>query len=576
MKYFVYLLFLPMLALLALSSQTTLVAQEWSVDQAEADQLARRLVSPEILKTLENFENDPDLGIPVEVTRETLSLDQLLRIFRLFREAQEQHFVLRQENIEKLVIGSTFATNRTESTFMVQGIEFRQLRLIINADADEADLMAYFANPLGYMRSARIESAEDLSNIEELEGFYVSLVDSLNRPRALTFFREFQFGQPLQLRLIGSTGLDTYFSQYNFRFEVIEVENGRLASLDPRTGEVFVEPDQNFYGNIRLHYRVTLFGERSTPGVVTLQIRPPLMAVAESFDLRAGRPVDILYVVDNSSGTEEQQATLGESFVRFIAAFGEYNRRIRIAAIATSSTDAWRGELLSLPSGEQMIESSDPRFSEKVQKLIQPGAEKERRQSAILPTNNFFASGPGREFLRDDAFFAMIIISQKDDDYLETGDPERIMNVYRNTMRVMKRPSDMRIDAVVRYGTRTWFGRSSQGKVYAQLAEEFGGRVIDITRDFSQDLTRIGVEISRRAQQAFPLVEPLYIGAIDSAQVFVDGQLVSRNPVDGWTYEPESNRILLHGAALEASFGKIVRVLYSTIDRGRFQSTHDG
>lgn len=545
------------------------------LDQAEANRLSRQLAPVEILKAMEEFEKHAEYGVPLEITRDFISLDRLLRILRIFREAQERHYVLRQENIEKLVIGSTFATNRSESTFTVQGIDFRQLRLIVDARADEADLIAYFENPLGYMRSARIAADEDITDIEELEGFYISLIDSLARPRALSFVREYGFGESMELRLIGSTGLDSLFSQYNFRFELDSISAGEVSFFDARTGEVVVQPPPDFFGDLEVYYRVRLFNERSSTGVVTLRVNPPLQPVAETFDLRAGRPVDLLYVVDNSSGTEQQQETLGASFVRFIEAFGAYNQQIRVAAIATSSTDAWRGTLLSLPGGERIIESSDPRFAEKVQELIQPGAERERRQSAILPTNNFFASGEGREFLRESAFFSMIIISQKDDDYLETGDPERIMSIYRNTMNVMKRPEDMRIDAVVRYGTRTWFGTSRQGRVYAQLAEEFGGRVIDITRDFTEDLIQIGVEISRRAQQSFQLVEPLYTGAIDAVQVMVDGNIISRNPVHGWTYDEDTNRILLHGDALEASFGKVVRILYSTIDRGRFQVTYE-
>lgn len=555
-----WLLFLPGL----------LLGQEQiSSDQQEADSLRSRLVDTNILKTMEAFENREDQGIPLEVTRESLTLGKLSLILRLFLDVQEENYLLRQQNIEKIVIGSIFATTRGDETYQQNGVSFNKLRLFVNAAADSAELENYFANPFGAMRSASSAGADD-DTIEELEGFYVRALNALDRPRALNFSREFNFGESLEGRLIGSTGPDTQFSQFNFRFQIEDVENAELESFDPRTGEFEVEVEPDFYGTVDINYRVQLFGELSSLATHRLRVEPPLLPVVDTYDLRAGRPVDILYVVDNSSGTEKQQEVLGESFVNFIEAFGAYNRKIRVAAIATSSTSAWTGDLLALPSGEKILSSSDPAFVEKVTQLIQPGAEKEKRQSAILPSNNFFASPMRKEFLREGAFFSMIIISQKDDDYLETGDPEKIMEVYRHTMSVIKPKGDLRVDAVVKYGTKSWWGTSNQGKVYAQLAREFGGRVIDITQDFTDDLIAIGYEISRQAQESFLLAEEVYIGALSTMQVYVAEEMMPRDPVNGWSYNPETNRVILHGDALDKSFGQVVKVYYSTIDDGRF------
>lgn len=548
-----------------------LLSREVGLDQQEAQFLKSRLAPIPVLKTVEAFENKTDQGVPVEITRESVTHGKLSLILRLFLLAQEENYLLRQENIEKLVIGSTFATTRSEETYEQNGVDFNKLRLFIDARADTTAIQDYFANPFGANSNRRGGGDPNGDSIEELEGFYVRAMNALDRPRALNYVEEYGFDERLEGRLIGSTGPDTLFSQYNFRYEIESVEGAEIAFFDPRTGVFRLSTEPDFYGTARIEYRVQLFGERSSPGVLQLRKEPPLMPIIETFDLRAGRPVDILYIVDNSSGTENQQSVLGESFVRFIESFGNYNKKIRVAAIATSSTSAWTGDLLALPSGERILSSSDPAFIDKVTRLIQPGAEKEKRQSAILPSNNFFASPTRREFLRDGAFFSMIIISQKDDDYLETGDPERIMDVYRHTMSVIKDPEDMRVDAVVKYGTKTWFGRSKQGKVYAQLANEFGGRVIDITQDFSDDLIEIGYEISRRAQESFTLTNPLYLDDRETLQVFIDEELTPRDPENGWSVDSENNRILLHGEALENSFGKVVKIYYSTIDTGRFQ-----
>lgn len=548
-------------------------AADGMLEQKEAEALLEQPPSDRILDVLKEFESRPDIGLQVEMTRDYIDPAKLALILDAFIEMREDNYVLRPDNIHRLVIGSLFATSQTEETYLVNGVPFNKLRLVVDAGADLSDIRSYFENPMRALtantqRGSRPPGEGD-EPIEELESISVQALGVLDRLRALSYRIDLPFGSEIAGRLIGTTGPASPFNRYNFRYSIEAVDGAELVALDPRSGRFRLEAPEDFFGEIEVTYRVSLFEETSAAGTLTIGIEPPLRSMADTFDLRAGRPVDILYVVDNSSGTEKQQAQLAESFVEFIEAFGNFNRKIRIAAIATSSRTAWRGELLKLPGGESMLSSSDPDFVDKVKALIQPGAERERRQSAILPTNNFFASETRKEFLRDDAFFSMIIISEKDDNYLETGDPDYIMRIYRHTMDVIKDPEDMRVDAVVKYGTKTWFGRSKQGEVYAMLAREFGGRVIDITQDFTDDLIQIGYEISRRAQESFDLSFPVYDKAVGNMQVFVDEQPVSRNSSHGWSYHPGENRIRLHGQALERSFGKVIKVFYSTIDRRR-------
>ncbi len=538
-------------------------------DSRELQQILNQQAPTNVLKALELFENDQDNGVALEVTRDTLNLAQLYVVLDLFKSAQEENYLLRQENIDRLVLGSMFATSQSDSTYQRNGISFNKLRLVVDAGAPVADIREYFNNPMGSMVTGGREPTSDSDQngpIEELEGMLVEGMGAFGQPRGLIYTIERPFGATIEDRLVGTTGLETPFNQYNFHYSISEVQGGEIEFFDPRTGEFALATDLGFYGEVKVNYQVKLFNKTSSTGTLTIKVEPPLKAVVDSYDLRAGRPVDILYVVDNSSGTEKFQSQVAESFTNFISEFGAFNQKIRVAAIATSSTNAWTGELLTLPGGENMLISSDPDFAEKVKTLVQPGAEQERRQSAILPTNNFFASEQRKEFLRDDAFFSIIIISEKDDDYLKTGDDETIMAIYRNTMRVIKDPGDLRVDAVVKYGSKTWLGPSRQGEVYAHLAREFGGRNINITEDFTGELIEIGKEISRRAQQAFPLSQRPYSTTATGIQVSIDENLIQRDPNNGWTYDPDNNRILLHGAALEDSFGKQVTIFYSQID----------
>ena len=543
-----------------------------SSNQVEAEGLLLSPPSPRLLAVLKAWEEQDESDLQVELTREDIEPAKLELILNLFLDVQKENFLIRDENIQRLVVGSLFATSQTRETYEVNGINFNKLRLVIDGGADISDIQSYFVNPMRAVTGGGVDSGNDDEgdeSITELDSISVEGIAAADRLRALNFSQELGFGESLQGRLLGSTGLATPFNRYNFVYQIESVDGAELIELDPRSGQFKLKSSANFFGEITVNYRVSLFDRLSDTAQLVLQVEPPLKSLVDTYDLRAGRPVDILYVVDNSSGTENQQAQLCESFVEFIEAFGAFNREIQVAAIATSSKTAWTGELLKLPGGESMISSSDEEFVEKVKMLIQPGAENERRQSAILPTNNFFASDQRKAFLREDAFFSMIIISEKDDNYLETGDPDYIMRIYRNTMGVIKAPENMRVDAVVKYGTKTWFGRSKQGEVYAGLAREFGGRVIDITQDFSEDLIEIGYEISRRAQESFDLSFPVYEKSIGTMQVFVGDQPVSRNANDGWVYFPKENRIQLHGEALEDSFGQVVEVFYSTIDKSR-------
>lgn len=539
-----------------------------AADQAEWQFVEQQQAPLEVLRMLAEFEARPGKGVPVEVTQDEVEERTLRGILDAFAGAQEGNYLLRQENIERLVIGSLFATGQSEETYLVSGVPFKKLRLVVNAEAGAGEIQDYFANPLRVMTQQveRKEGPEE-EKIQELEGLSVSALGAWGRPRGLDHTRRLAYGSELAGRLPGTSGPDTRFNQYNFRYRIERVTGAEVESLDLRTGEYRLRVPAGFYGPVEVVYRVALLEEVSPPAQLVLRVDPPLAPVADTFDLRAGRPVDILYVVDNSSGTAKQQERLASSVGRFFAAFGSYNKRIRVAAVATSSRTSWRGQLLALPSGETMLSSDDPDFVSKVMTLIQPGAEEESRQSAILPTNNFFASATRREFFREGAFFSMIIVSEKDDDYLKTGKPEAIMRIYRHTMSVIRKPEDMRVDAVVRYGKPGFFGPSKQGEVYASLAQEFGGRHIDVTGDFAAELIQIGLEISRRAQEAFPLSQPPFTDTELPFQVSIGDQAIKRDGTDGWTYEAKLNRILLHGRALDDSFGQEVQVVYATIDR---------
>lgn len=312
-----------------------------------------------------------------------------------------------------------------------------------------------------------------------------------------------------------------------------------------------------------------------------------------------GNKVDILFVIDNSGSMGNDQATLSTAFANFIANFSMRDLDFQIGVISTDTINgcpsgfscAGPSSLIYRPGQAAYLSNSTPNllsvFADTV-RLGTTGTGVERGLLALyraLGPMNMIHAGSGAGFIRDDAFFHTVVLSDEDESCLlnvDTPDASqcvltfgsgssasrrvagalaqsRIQNA-QDAILSLKRgqKSQVRMDAIL---SRTDGTDHSRGHAYEAVVRELGGTVGDIATNFSSYLNEVGASVSGTVAGQYRLSQiPL---RIEEIRVEVGGTPMERDEVNGWTYSIDGNFVAFHGDALTIIPGKEIRVYYT-------------
>lgn len=292
--------------------------------------------------------------------------------------------------------------------------------------------------------------------------------------------------------------------------------------------------------------------------------------------------VDILFMIDNSPSMANNQKKLGESFNNFIAEFSQFGFDYKIAV---AGSDAYRA----------YFEGQGDRREEKFAKFKDGHKNKVSGTFVITPglpdlATTFLTNvtvgtgGSGDErpfssmrkaldsplnagFLRDDAFLAVIILSDEDDfssmerrpninnkhDYdYEFLDP---VDDYVNYLDIVKNTTQARkfnVSAITKLDLESCKDGFNKlmGARYIELAQKTDGVLGDICEpDFSSTMESISKRIATLST-IFPLDRVPVLGTII---VQINGVDIPEHPTDGWTYIASKNAIQFNGTAIPES-----------------------
>jgi hypothetical protein len=277
----------------------------------------------------------------------------------------------------------------------------------------------------------------------------------------------------------------------------------------------------------------------------------------------ANDKVDILFVVDESSSMEDEQATLAQGFSSFAGQLEESATNFHLGVITTSFEydDPERGKLL----GDPLFLTPDTPdyaslFAERAPVGID-GSDKEKGLEAaayaLSPIANLDLNGG---FVRNDARLLVVYVSDEEDCSDEgalTGldqehcyiDTNLLVPVadYVEAMREMK-DADEDVQAASIIGIEGDVCQNVYPSArYRQMAQLLGGQVGDICDgDWSQMLTQLGLNASGvfRSFQLSDAATP------ETLEVFVDDEPVAPGAQNGWTYEPSTWYLTFHGSAV--------------------------
>lgn len=266
--------------------------------------------------------------------------------------------------------------------------------------------------------------------------------------------------------------------------------------------------------------------------------------------------VDILFVVDDSCSMSEEQATLADGFESFMGELETSLTDFHVGVISTSFEydNPDRGMLIGDPPFLTNRDDYVNGFVERATSLGIEGADKEKgleaAAHALSPSMNFGGANDG--FLRSTAQLLIVFVSDEEDcsdrGALGTQDADQCylqddklvpVEDFVQEFRGLKAKKDM-----VQVGAIVGVPKASAacddaypGSRYIKTAKHTGGLFSDIClADWSNTLSDLGLEATG-IKSAFQTTNVAQEGTL---VVTVDGVEIPEDPVNGWTYDPET------------------------------------
>jgi hypothetical protein len=299
---------------------------------------------------------------------------------------------------------------------------------------------------------------------------------------------------------------------------------------------------------------------------IALVGRPkPAGGTTEEFIAPSSATVDVLFVIDDSRSMEREQDNLQAAMSAFMGRVQAMGAPARFAVLAGEDGSNAPGWPYRCPPHPYVIE---PSYSEALSALtcaVRVGYSSETPRAAIGSAIRGLARAidpaaspnPLPDFLRPDAELAVLFVSDEDDHSLAS---DLAFRDFLYSIKGSYRPERARVHAIAGDPTTDctldpWL---IPGVRYRYLARETGGTFADAcTEDFAPLLTQLAdtifaprhrFDLSRAADPA-------------SIAVLVAGAPIALDPVDGYTFDANSNSIELHGAARPIA-GDAVSIAY--------------
>ncbi len=306
------------------------------------------------------------------------------------------------------------------------------------------------------------------------------------------------------------------------------------------------------------------------------------------------RKVDILWVIDNSGSMNTSQTALATYFSSFVQRFQNYDYDFHIGVTTTDAykfyftgAPAWarlRDGTASTHSGVFVIDPLTPdlipTFQTNIKQGIKGSGDERAFQSIEAALNTDDNINGDLNFRREDAYLAIIIVSDEDD-FSQTDPPgtttstqdyddprlfkvEHYVNFLDKLTNSLPYLRSYSVSAITVLDDACLNKLKAGGRKIAEryigLVDQTGGTKASICADFSESLSFLSDKILELTSVFKLNREPL----VESIRVFVDGILVEKDEKNGWSYDPLGNQVIFHGNAIPAN-GAGVRVAYDPV-----------
>lgn len=378
----------------------------------------------------------------------------------------------------------------------------------------------------------------------------------------------FVFSRGQAVLNIDSIGIESE-SDGDFQITGLAVLDSDGSVLEtPSLGDPFSLPPQT-----RLEVLMQFFPSRTDPAphTGTLRIehdaeggltRVPLVGTAEPdqpvlerFDQPEGPKVDILWVIDDSCSMGDEQLRLIGNLSRFVDFADSQDSDYQMAVTVTDGTSSRSGRFERAFPFPAVIRDDYPEREAAFRETFQVGTAGSGIEAGLGAAKNALIRAQEEEpninsgFLRDDAQLAIVLMSDEDDQSIES-DPN--LELFFRTVKGPGRESRTKIHAIA--GPTTESCRNEEGRFlaapgfrYERFTKIFGGNFLNICEDdWSPLLTQLGLDTFEPEDTWFlsQAADPATV------RVFVNGAEVAQSATDGWTFNFSANAVEFNGTAL--------------------------
>ena len=272
--------------------------------------------------------------------------------------------------------------------------------------------------------------------------------------------------------------------------------------------------------------------------------------LVDDFEQDEVTSADILFVIDNSGSMSIWQTALTDNFTSFIGVFAVTGVDYQIAVITTDD-EMFQGPVLTDATPDLETEFTDQAIAGTYGSSMEKGLH--YAELATLPGGD---AAPGSDFLRTDAKFIIIFVSDEKD-WSSKTDLE-----YATHFKSLKITDSMVVThAVVGDApsgcdspTSTW-ARADYGEGYIEVSDLMGGEFVSLcAEDWGAELE--GLAHDSILNRSFELTDIPYEETI---VVEVDG-----SEVTGWTYNDIENSVDFMGSYVPTS-GTEIEISYSVL-----------
>ena len=298
--------------------------------------------------------------------------------------------------------------------------------------------------------------------------------------------------------------------------------------------------------------------------------------ITDAFPVAASPAVDVLFVVDNSCGMLDAQASLSENFPSFFDFLEGTEIDYHIGVITTDTDNQPMAGVLRQSDGLRYItpDVADPvQVFDSMARPGQAGSGSERGLQAVYTMLEFKRDDPENlGFYRDDAWLHVVVLSDEND---QSNNAVITLADWIRWFDGLKPNVEQRTVSAIVCVDATAACLGGQGSRYLDAVEQIGGITSNIVdADWPVVMERLGL-LASSLSMAFELSEtPLP----QTLQVFVDRETASGTVtvqfdravfdggdppqlVDGeWVYQPATNSIAFQ--TFIPSPGDTVRVVY--------------